>query len=393
MFRTVFIAVSGSFGKTAAKDCLVSALSVAGPTIGTEGNANGRAGIIRTILRVRPYHRYAVIEAGTEHPGNLWRASLLIRPDVAVILSVGRAHTKSLRTLEDVAAEKARLLRFLRRRGFAVLNRDDPYVAAIGARLKQRTVWFGAQPECDLRYSNASSAWPEALHLTAEWGGAAVEVRTSLIGTHRTASVAGALAAAAALGVPLARAGEALRRVQPYAARLAPAELPNGAVILRDEANGSIDSLRPALEVLRTARTDRRILILSDCSDWSKKPRERAQFFARAAKACADMAVFIGERSDYAVQYALKEGMPGQAVHGFLRWQDAATFLRQELRQGDVALLRGLNFEHLSRLYFSLIGTVECEKLRCARRRCCDDCPSLGFRPSPQMQGAPRCAE
>jgi UDP-N-acetylmuramoyl-tripeptide--D-alanyl-D-alanine ligase len=393
MFRTSFVAVTGSFGKTATKDCLAAALAVSGNTIKTPGNSNGRGGIILTILKVRPWHRWAVIEAGTELPGNLWRASLLIRPDVVVILSVGRAHTKSLRTVENVAAEKARLLRFLRRRGIAVLNRDDPHVAAMGTKLNQRIIWFGSQAECDLQYSEVEASWPETLRFKAKWNGQTVDVRTAFHGAHRVVSVAGALAAAAALGAPLDRAAEGIRDVQPHTARLAPAPLPSGAVILRDEINGSIDSLGPALDVLRTARAKRRILIISDCSDWGLRPRERAKFLARSAKTCSDMVVFLGEKSHHGVKYALNEGMAPQSVHGFLRWQDAAVFLRSELRSGDLALLRGLSSEHLSRLYFALLGEVACDRHRCEIRRPCDNCPRLGLIPFPAPEEARTCAE
>jgi len=393
MFRTKFIAVTGSFGKTAAKDCLAAILARCAPSVSTRGNSNGRAGIIRTILRVRPWHHYAVIEAGTEKPGNLWRASLLIRPDVAVILSVGRMHTQSLRTLEDVAAEKARMLRFLRRGGIAVLNGDDPYVAAMAAKVRGRVLTFGSGPHHDVRCTDASSIWPERLSFAVEYRGEKSKVTTQMPGVHRVGSVAGAIAGAIAAGAGLGEAVEAVREVKPYTARLEPADLPCGAVVLRDEFNSSIDSFRAAVEVLREARAGRRILIISDCSDWNKKPRERTQYYARTATRCADAVVFLGERAEYGVAYALREGMPGGTVWGFMRWQQAAAFLRGELRKGDLVLLRGLNCEHLSRLYFSLRGTVECHLERCEIHHTCDTCPKLGFVPDTAAPRIPACAE
>ncbi|MCL6546728.1 MAG: hypothetical protein K6T61_16020 [Bryobacteraceae bacterium] len=393
MFRTKFIAVTGSFGKTAAKDCLAAILARCAPSVSTRGNSNGRAGIIQTIFKVRPWHRYAVIEAGTEKPGNLWRASLLIRPDVAVILGVGRAHTQSLRTLEAVAAEKARMLRFLRRGGIAVLNGDDPNVAPMAAKVRGRVLTFGSGPRHDLRWLDASSIWPERLSFAVEYCGEKTKVVTQMLGVHRVGSVAGAIAGAMAAGAGLAEAVEAVREVKPYTARLEPAELPCGAVVLRDEFNASIDSFRAAVEVLREARAGRRILIISDCSDWNKMPRERMRYYARTAKRCADAVVFLGKRAEYGVSYALREGMPEGAARGFMRWEQAAVFLRGELRKGDLVLLRGLNCEHLSRLYFSLMGTIECHLERCQIHRPCDTCPKLGFVPDMAAPRITACAE
>jgi len=393
MFRTKFIAVTGSFGKTAAKDCLAAILARRGPSVHTPGNSNGRAGIIQTILSVRPWHRYAVIEAGTEKPGNLWRASLLIRPDVAVILGVGRAHTQSLRTLEDVAAEKARMLRFLRRGGIAVLNGDDPHVAAMAAKVRGKVLTFGSGPHHDVRCTDASSVWPERLSFTVEYRVEKARVTTQMLGVHRVASVAAAIAGAMAAGAGLEEAVEAVRDVKPHTARLEPAELPCGAVVLRDEFNASIDSFRAAVEVLREARAGRRILIINDCSDWNKMPRKRMRYYARTAKRCADAVVFLGGRAEYGVSFALREGMPEGTVWGFMRWEQAAEFLRGELRKGDLVLLRGLNCEKLSRLYFSLRGTVECHLERCDLHRPCDTCPKLGFVPDTAAPRITACAE
>lgn len=311
---------------------------------------------------------------------------------MVLILCVGRAHTQSLRTLEAVAAEKASLLRFLRPAGFVVLNGDDPHVSGMSALCGQ-AVLFGSSEAHAVRHWGASSVWPERLSFQVEYGDERALVRTQFVGVHRLSSVAGAIAVAAACGVPLRVAVQAVKSVQPFVARLQPVTLPSGAVLLRDEYNASIDSFQAAARVLREARAGRRILIVSDCSDWRREPRQRMRFYAQTAKECADAAVFLGERSAYAVRSAVEAGMPPENVHAFLNWEEAVSFLQSDLRDGDLALLRGISTEHLSRLYFSLIGSVACRKSRCPMRRPCDECSELGFRPHSEQKVTSTCAE
>jgi len=266
LFRTTFIAIS--------KECLAAILASAGPTVKTLGNDNGRRGVPRTILRARPWHRYVVIEIGTDRPGNLVRGAFLIRPDVieigtdrpgnlvrgaflirpdvAVILRVARTHTREFQSLEKTAADKAKLVRFLRRGGVAVLNGEDERVAAMASLVRGRVVRFGSSPAADVWASGASSVWPSRLTFRLCSGGESHVVHTQLVGTHWIPAVAGAAAAATACGVGLAQAAAALGNVPPFPGRMQPAPLPGGAVMLRDDYNGSIDSLEPAGHTIAT---------------------------------------------------------------------------------------------------------------------------------------------
>ncbi len=242
---------------------------------------------------------------------------------------------------------------------------------------------FGAGESADVRGADPRSRWPDRLTFTVQAGGESRLVRTRLVGTHWMRGVLGAIAAAAACNVPLESAVAALEDVQPFPGRMQPAPLPNGAVILRDEYNGSLETFQAALAVLRDARSKRRILVISDCSDFPKSGRQRSRYYAQVARECADMLIFIGERGAYGVGRALREGVPAGAVHAFYDLQEAARFLRRELREGDLVLLRGRTEHHLSRLYFEQLGSVRCRQHRCPVRFVCDRCPALGFEPDP----------
>ena len=123
--RTVIIGITGSVGKTTAKELLGCILGSHGSTVRTIGNSNGTIGTPKTVLRIRPWHRYAVVEAGTYTKGDLHCMSKFIRPRIAAILSVTREHYASFRTLSAVAVEKQSFLDGMRPGCVAWLNGDD----------------------------------------------------------------------------------------------------------------------------------------------------------------------------------------------------------------------------------------------------------------------------
>ena len=182
MFRTRFIAITGSVGKTTAKNLLAALLrDMPARTLSTRHSSNDVKHIARDLLRVRPWHRFVVLEAGTDQPGWIRRCSWLIGPDIAIILAVARTHTNSFHTLDETAEEKASLLGGLRRNGVAILNEDDPRVAAMAGKCRTRIIRFGCGPEADVRARNVFSQWPERLSLS-------IETRA---GSHQTRDTAG----------------------------------------------------------------------------------------------------------------------------------------------------------------------------------------------------------
>jgi UDP-N-acetylmuramoyl-tripeptide--D-alanyl-D-alanine ligase len=381
LVRTTVIAITGSVGKTTTKECLAAILAAHYPIEKTLANQGARWNVPKTLLRARPWHRFVVAEVGIDQVGFMWRSALILRPDIVIMLHVKRTHANAFQTIEITAAEKAQLLARLGRRGVAILNGDDPRVMAMaeGARFSVRT--FGTSPAHDVWSSDATSSWPDRLEFTAHAGGETRRIRTRLVGTHWTPSVLAALAAATHCGLTLEQAAKPLLDVEPYPARMQPIELPSGAVLIRDEFNGSIESLGPAITVLDEARAARRWLVVSDFTDSPVNYRHRLRQLGEMAAASAEHCVFIGEKSDYGRRRAIEAGMPRENVHDFQLPEQAAAFLRGELRAGDLVLLRGRFGDHLSRIAFAQLGTVRCWRINCRKRGICDNCPELGFEP------------
>jgi UDP-N-acetylmuramoyl-tripeptide--D-alanyl-D-alanine ligase len=377
LFRTTFIAITGSLGKTTAKECLAAILATHAPTAKTVGNHNSGLGLCVSILRVRPWHRFAVLEIAGAAPDNMLRGSQLVRPDVAVILNVLRTHTTAFPTLEDHAAEKARLLANLRPGGTAILNGEDPLVAAMANRPGLRVKLFGASPAFQVSADEVSARWPARLSFRARCDGETVLVQSRLVGRHWLNSLLAALCAARHCGVPLPQAAAALGIVDPFPARLQPVTLPMGAIMLRDDYNASIDTLETSCHVLEEAEAGRRLLVVNDFSDSGANRKNRLRHLVSEAVRVADVVLFIGENAAYGSRRAIEAGMIPDNVHHFPSMREAADFLKEFLRNGDLVLLKGRTTDHAARIFFALTGNAGCWKEYCRKTMLCDNCWSL----------------
>ncbi len=378
LWRTTFIAITGSCGKTTAKEVLVAILSERESVVCTDGTKNSIRAITSVVLRCRPWHRFVVAETGTVGPGDLAAMASILRPDIAVALSVLLEHYSAFRTLENVAAEKARLVESVRAGGLVFLNADDEFVARMEASGGGRVVTFGRAYNADVRARDVVSDWPHRLQFLVEFGDDALEVATRLVGEHQVSPVLAAVAVALNLGCGRNDISTAVQRFQPVVARMQPVGLPSGATLIRDELKCSPAVIEAAFEEMRRASAARKILVFGDVSDTSKSPRERQKKIGRLAAGIFNVLVFIGAHADVAVRSALRNGVaPGQA-RAFTTVEAAAEFLRTELRAGDLVLLKGKRKEHLTRIIFRLAGTIQCDKPSCEKVILCDACAELG---------------
>ena len=380
MVRTTVIAITGSVGKTTTKECIAAVLATGAPTLKTRDNRNDGLGVPRTLLAMRPWHRYAVVEIGAGMPGQIRRLARLAKPHIAVVLKVARTHTDVYPDLDTTALEKGALIEALPSGGAAILNADDPRVRAMAARSPAAVSLFGSSDDCELVAEGARSSWPERLAFTARAGDDRFEVRTRLVGTHWVGSVLAALAVARTCGVPMSSALAAIADFAPFAGRMQPLVLPNGAVVMRDEENGSPDTLDAMMSVLRDARAERRVLVMGDVSDVKGNPRKRHRYVGRLAAEVADLAVFVGEHAHHAVRAAVAAGMNPARCHHTVDARDAAELLKRELRAGDLAFVKGRSTEHLSRIVFAQLGEIGCWTSSCRICSLCDLCPQLAPR-------------
>lgn len=377
MFRTTFITITGSVGKSTATACLGSILSAHYLTNWEPGGRNSRLALAGIVLKTRFRHRFTVIEVGTRAPGALARAAWMIAPDVSVVLRVMNVHTNAFPTIEKMAAEKEQLLKRLGRRGMSILNADDPVVLDMGTRRGGPVYTFGVSEGAFLKADQVSAVWPSRLTFRARCGQELIRVETNLVGEHLLPSVLAAMATAVKCGISLPDAAAAVKSVQPVAGRMQPMVLPNGATIIRDDFNASLVSVQAGLDFLAGVRAARRIVVMGDIFDSGLSMRPRARELGRRVAQAAHLAVFLGSEADTAARSAVASGMVPGSARAFKRLPAAFEFLKAELRAGDVVLTEGWQGRHIERVILAQLGEIACWIERCQKIVPCDYCPEL----------------
>jgi UDP-N-acetylmuramoyl-tripeptide--D-alanyl-D-alanine ligase len=264
-FDIPVIAVTGSNGKTTVKEMLAAILARKGPVCATRGNLNNDIGLPLTLCRLTAQDRYAVIEMGMNHKGEIDFLARLTRPTVAVITNAGAAHLAGLGTIEEVARAKGEIYGGLVPGGVAVINADDAHSGlwrTLAAPHAIRT--FGIERLADFRAEYALGVSGTDLFLKSPDDG--IEVKLPLLGRHNVLNALAAAAAASAAGATLDDIKRGLEIVRPPAGRLETKAGVSGARVIDDTYNANPDSLAAALNILREFKGER-VLVLGDMGE------------------------------------------------------------------------------------------------------------------------------
>ena len=260
------IAVTGSNGKTTVKEMIGAILGETGPGCVTRGNLNNDIGVPLTLARLRGGDRYAVIEMGMNHPGEIEYLSRLTRPTIALITNAAEAHLAGVGTLEDVARAKGEIFTGLIGDGTAVLNVDDPFFALwrTFAALR-RCLTFGLEHEADVSAEYQLTASGSAIRLKTTTHGD-IEMRVPLLGRHNVMNTLAATGAAIAAGASLEQVKTGLEKLKAMSGRLEIKQGISGARVIDDTYNANPASVAAGLQVLKEFSGER-VLVLGDMGE------------------------------------------------------------------------------------------------------------------------------
>lgn len=245
------LAVTGSQGKTGVKDMLAAVLGAAAETVATYGSFNNELGLPITVLRARPGTRYLVLEMGARGVGHIEFLTRIAPPDISLVLNVGRAHLGEFGSQEAIARAKGELVEALGPDGVAVLNLDDPLVAAMAPRTRGQVRTFGRTPGAVVRLEALSTDELGRPSFDLQAGSERVHVSLQLLGEHQALNAAAAATAALAAGVDLASVGASLSAITVLSKwRMELHERADGLVVINDAYNANPDSMRAGLETL-----------------------------------------------------------------------------------------------------------------------------------------------
>ena len=334
-FALPLVGVTGSSGKTTVKEMTASILRQRGATLATRGNMNNDIGMPLTLLELDETHRQAVIEMGTNHPGEIAYLTRIAAPTVGLVTNAGPAHLEFLKDVAGVAREKGAIYTEMAADGVAVINIDDPYALLWREMAGQRrTVTFGFSPRADfhpmpgvLRQS-ATGGWQ--FHLATPTGGSDIEV--PLPGRHNVANALAAAAAAMNAGAGLGDVREGLARSPATDGRLIVKPGLIGSRLVDDSYNANPLSLAAAVEFV-VSLGGRSWLALGDMGELGDSARGLHEEAGRRARASGIERLYaLGPMSRHAVE----------AFGPGARWFEDADALSATLRDeitADVTLL------------------------------------------------------
>jgi len=287
-FKGALVGVAGSNGKTTAKEMTAAILAEAGPCLATRGNLNNHIGVPLTLLRLTAAERFAVVEMGANHPGEVAALVEIAQPAVGMITNAGAEHLEGFKTLEGVARAEGEMVAGLAPAATAVINADDAFAALWRSLTAARVVTFGLRERADFSASEVESSigaqgFRTRFRLSAPQGSTAIEL--SLGGAHNVANALAAAAAAASAGATLAQIATGLAGVRAVPGRLQFKQTRGGGWLIDDSYNANPSSMRAAIEVL-AAVGGRRWLALGDMGelgDSATQAHTQIGEFARAA--------------------------------------------------------------------------------------------------------------
>jgi UDP-N-acetylmuramoyl-tripeptide--D-alanyl-D-alanine ligase len=347
-FAPRVLAITGSNGKTTTKEMVAAILeearldgqSLRGRVLKTEGNFNNLVGLPLTLLRLRRGDKVAVVELGTNHPGEIQRLAEIADPDMGIITSVGAAHLEGLNSLAGVAREKGGLYRNIRAGGAIAVNLDDPWVKRLGARFKGRKITYGNRGH--VRAQSWRTRGARGQEGTLQAGRERCRVRLNYLGRHNITNALGAAALALEAGADLAAVRRGLAKVRPFSMRMQIEDW-RGVGIINDTYNANPASMNAALETL--AEIDcrgRKIAVLGDMFELGKhSAKEHRSLGQRAAKVGIDALYLLGDRSVEVRKGALQSGMRAEQVIIGRDHTDLARRLRGRVQRGDWLLFKG----------------------------------------------------
>lgn len=341
--HATFIGVTGSSGKTTTKEMLKACLAEQGKTHATAGNFNNQIGVPLTLATLPSDTRYAIIEMGMNHSGEMMALSNMVRPDVTIITSIGSAHREFFKSEQDIATAKSEIFDYQNRQGTVVLNRDSEFYeflkkAAQGQGL-QHILTFGQSARADFCLTEIAPEFDGMqVYCKAElYNGS---FRLHFFGQHFAMDALGVLAVVQAIGARVDKAVQILETIQPAEGRGAeiPVQMGDRSVVLLDDAyNANPSSMTASVRALKLRCGRRKIAVLGDMLELGDMAESLHVGLAKELiEAGVDRVYTVGPLMAK-MRDMLPSDMQGASA---LSAKDLVPVLKAELQTGDVVLVK-----------------------------------------------------
>ncbi|MFF2524861.1 UDP-N-acetylmuramoyl-tripeptide--D-alanyl-D-alanine ligase [Streptomyces liangshanensis] len=357
--EAVVIGLTGSAGKTSTKDLLAQVLPEIGPTIATVKSFNGEIGMPLTVTHLDRSVRYVVLEMGARGVGHIAHLTRIAPPAVGLVLNVGTAHVGEFGGREQIALAKGELVEALAEDGVAVLNADDPLVAAMASRTRARVLTFGVANDADVRALDVTVDPSGRPSFTLAAEGARARVDLSLHGVHHVSNALAAAAVAIGLGMGAEKVAGALSRAVLVASgRMEVTDRADGVRIVNDAFNANPDSMKAAFTALAAMSEGRRtVAILGEMKELGADGEDEHRGVGRlVAAAGIDVLIAVGADDARTLASAAAQDNPTLTLAHAQDRDEALTLALDLIRPGDVVLVKGSHSVELEHTAERLAG-------------------------------------
>ncbi len=332
------VAITGSCGKTTVKEMCAAILRQLAPVLATQGNLNNDIGVPQTLLRLTPEERYAVVELGANHPGEIAWTTSLVKPDVAVINNVAAAHLAGFGSLRGVAVAKTEIFSGLSETGTAVINADSEFYDWWREILSVRTLSFGVEnSKADFRAENIeqNEAGVASFTLICPLGRMAIQLPVP--GLHNVSNALAAAAVTTSLGVSLEQVKSGLMAMTPVKGRFCVHKLSDAVTVIDDTYNASVQSVMAAIDTL-SVMPGYRVLAFGDMGELGTDAASLHRQIGEHAKLKKlDAVLTVGELSRHTAdaaegQHFADKASLNQALQHLMQQQRPVTILAKGAR-------------------------------------------------------------
>lgn len=355
-FDAPVVAITGSNGKTTTKEMLTAILSVAakgGDKVhATYGNLNNDIGVPLTLLKMHASHKYAVVEMGMNHLGEIDYLTHIAKPNVAVINNVGSAHIGELGSRANIALAKGEIFSGLQADGVAVINADSEYAADwLALNTNRKVVTFGLSQQADVTANYQELQGVSLMNLDTPNGRVAFKLKVQ--GAHNISNALAASTAAFALGVSNADIAQGLENFSGVYGRLELKAACHGALLIDDTYNANPDSMRAAIDVLAKYAGEK-ILVLGDMGELGSEANNMHAEIGAYAKAAGLTTLYcLGKLSIEMVKSF------GVGAQHFSSPEEIAEAVLPQLTSSTTVLVKGSRFMQMERVVNSLVASKQ----------------------------------
>jgi len=351
-FELPVVGVAGSNGKTTVKEMTAAILARAGNTLATRGSLNNHIGVPLTLHRLDASQRFAVIEIGANHPGEVAALVKLARPTVGLITNAGAEHLEGFGSIEGAARAEGEMVADLPGDATAVLNADDEFVGLWRGMTRARVITFGISQPAAFSATDIHTTIDAGFvtRFTMRTPAGSVPVELHLAGRHNVANALCAAAAAIAAGASLDDVRTGLATMRPVPGRLQFKSAPSGAWIVDDSYNANPSSMKAGIEVLANVDARRWLVMggMGEHGDFAPESHAEIGRFARNHR--IDRLFATGKFAALAVESF------GPGAQWFADTEALSRAVNADLSREVCVLVKGSRSARLERVVDSLVG-------------------------------------